>query len=51
MINKIKETHKALQGVWKGITSCSTGGCCGVSLPKEERQQLKALKEGKQAKK
>lgn len=42
---KISEIKNVVSQVYQGYTGCSTGGCCGISLPKEEQAELKKLKE------
>ena len=46
-VKKIR--HIASEG-FKGYANNTTGGCCGVSLPEEQQQELRRLKEGAQAK-
>ncbi|MCH4188362.1 MAG: hypothetical protein LKF74_06200 [Megasphaera sp.] len=42
---KISEIKNVVSQVYQGYTECSTGGCCGVSLPKEEQQALRKIKQ------
>lgn len=50
MKESLKKAKEIVSQVWKGYASNTTGGCCGVSLPPEEQQALKKLKERSQAK-
>lgn len=39
-----KRAKQVITDVYRGFSSCSTGGCCGVSLPKEDQDALKKWK-------
>ncbi|MCH4179373.1 MAG: hypothetical protein LKF47_05855 [Megasphaera sp.] len=45
MIKKFKELKTALSQVSKGYTGCTTGGCCGISLPPDDQKELKRIKQ------
>lgn len=45
MLQKLLAIKEAVSQVFAGYAGCSTGGCCGVSLPKADQDALKKLKE------
>lgn len=45
-----KKMKEIIVEIIKGFKNNTSGGCCGISLPKEEQEQLKKLKQGKQGK-
>ncbi len=40
----LKQVKHIISHVYEGFAACSTGGCCGVSLPKADQDQLKQWK-------
>lgn len=44
--NLLKQQKNVIRQVYKGFTSNTTGGCCGVNLPPAEQAELKRLKTG-----
>lgn len=50
VVESVKKIRHIASEVFKGYANNTTGGCCGVSLPEEQQQELKRLKEGAQAK-
>ena len=49
VVESVKKIRHIASEVFKGYAN-NTTGCCGVSLPEEQQQELKRLKEGAQAK-
>lgn len=47
MLQKLGALKEAISQIFAGYAGCSTGGCCGVTLPKEDQDALKRLKEQK----
>lgn len=45
MLQKLRSIKHAISQVFVGYAGCSTGGCCGVTLPKADQDALKRLKE------
>lgn len=41
-----KKMKEIIVEIIKGFKNNTSGGCCGISLPKEEQAELKALKQG-----
>ncbi|OKY52417.1 hypothetical protein [Megasphaera cerevisiae] len=48
VLEKLKKTTHTIAQVFSGFTGCTTGGCCGVSLPKADQDALKKLKQRRQ---
>ena len=44
-IEQLKRVKTILSDVYQGFAGCSTGGCCGVSLPKQDQDKLKKWKQ------
>ena len=49
-IERLKQVKNVISDVYQGFAGCSTGGCCGVSLPKEDQDKLKQWKQDLQQK-
>ena len=49
-IERLKQVKNVISDVYQGFAGCSTGGCCGVSLPKEDQDKLKQWKQDMQQK-
>lgn len=47
MLQQLRSIKEAISQVFAGYAGCSTGGCCGVTLPKADQDALKKLKEQK----
>lgn len=44
MWQTLKSLKTIVSQVFAGYAGCSTGGCCGVTLPKADQDALKRLK-------
>lgn len=49
-IEKLKQVKQVISDVYEGFAGCATGGCCGVSLPKEDQDKLKEWKKSMEPK-
>lgn len=49
-VERLKQVKNVISDVYQGFAGCSTGGCCGVSLPKEDQDKLKQWKQDMQQK-
>lgn len=49
-LTQLKQVKHVISQVYQGFAGCSTGGCCGVSLPKADQDQLKQWKQQMQKK-
>lgn len=44
MLQTLQSMKKMISQFFTGYAGCSTGGCCGVTLPKADQDALKRLK-------